>query len=870
MVDDAILGDPARLAAVHRARRALPAQPIPLTAIARLAARLLHAPMASVTLVGRDEGFFAGSHGLPQSLTTDGRAPIEYSVCKYIVIQDHLVVCEDMLHDDISDLREHPLVTEYGVRSFLGVPVRDDADRLLGSMTVLDTTTRQWTDDDLTTLLEIAELLRPPAPVEAADQVASLDSAALLDSVQEAVLAVDSDGTVVGFNRAAEDLLGFSRAEVCGRHLDDSLLPGYDGQPIGAALERLFAAGPRRPVLRRVSVQRRDGHRLTVAASLSVVHGAAGALACAFLTDLTQQIAAEKQQAAAEEQQAAAEELRAAAEEQQAAAEELRAAAEERADHDSSFLIALLDSLSVGVLACDEAGQVVLMNRVLREIQGVPLTAAVPADYPALVRDVLHDARMRRLPWEDVPLMRALRGESVDGFDVVTAAPGEPVRTFATTARPMIAGDGRLLGAVAVAHELTAIRRAERFRACHLAVEDALRAADSETDAAAAVLETVGTALGWPYAELFLINEGTGQLHPAGQWDASGDDPDGFLGDTPVHGAGVTGRVWRSGRAMWVADIAADTELNTPYEQARVQAWLRHGIHTVLAVPVRDGGTLLGVLTCYADAPEQHEQLLTVLLDGVAAQFGVYVALRRAEQLTRQLARAQDDLIALVGHEMRTPLTSIAANVTMLDEEAGFLDEDHRQMLHSVTRNTAALQRVVDKLLDLAGLDSGHLGLAIGEVDLAAIVAEAVAGARRSAADTGVLLRTDLPARVLLDGDARRLRQVVDDLLSNAVKYSPLGGEVRIELIAGGSMAELCISDTGIGTPAEERDRVFDRFFRGSNVRHQGTTGSGLGLSLARTIVRMHGGTIQLTANQPSGTAVHVRLPRAEAGRPEA
>ncbi|MET0415364.1 MAG: ATP-binding protein, partial [Actinoplanes sp.] len=111
-------------------------------------------------------------------------------------------------------------------------------------------------------------------------------------------------------------------------------------------------------------------------------------------------------------------------------------------------------------------------------------------------------------------------------------------------------------------------------------------------------------------------------------------------------------------------------------------------------------------------------------------------------------------------------------------------------------------------------------------------------------------------------GDAGRLRQVVDDLLANAVKFSPLGGDVRVALreLRSGAV-ELTVTDDGIGTPAEERDRVFNRFFRASNVRHQGIAGSGLGLSLARAIVHRHSGTIRLTGRRPKGTTVVIRLP---------
>ncbi|SDS80434.1 ATP-binding protein [Actinoplanes derwentensis] len=664
-VDETVLGDPARLAAVDRARRLLPVQPLPLNALVRMAARLLHAPLATMALAGRDGEHLVSAHGA-------GEAGAE-GACGHVVSLNR------------------------PVRSgFLGVPIRDDGGQPVGALAVFDSAERVWTDGEEAALTEIAELLRATGEAEARDR---------------------------------------------------------------------------------------------------------------------------------------------------------------------SLLSVLLENLSASVIACDDTGRVIALNRSAREAHGLSATGPMPPDYESTADGVLRDSAMRPLAGDHTPLIRALHGEHLDAVDVLTTTPGDQIRTFATTARPLTARDGRLLGALAVADELTEIRRAERFRICHLAVDKALRTAQTESGAALGVLTAVGTTLGWPCAELFLIDESTGLLRSAAHWDVSGHDTDGFFGNPPSRGMGVTGRVWESGRPLWVADVAIDDDLIKPRELAEVRVWRRRGIRTVLAVPVHDGDTMLGVLICCADSREDHEQLLTVLLEGVAAQFGVYVASRRTAQVTRQLARAQDDLIALVGHEMRTPLTSIAANVTMLVEDSGDLGEDVRQMLRSVARNTTALQRIVDKLLDLAGLDSGYLLLDLEKVDLAVLLAGTVSATRHLAADTGVVLRTALPAHLVLDGDTVRLRQVVDDLLSNAVKYSPLGGEVRIALTTDDTMAELRITDTGIGTSADERGRVFDRFFRGSNVRHQGTVGSGLGLSLASTIVRMHGGAIQLAANQPTGTVVTVRLP---------
>ncbi|MEU4562627.1 ATP-binding protein [Actinoplanes sp. NPDC023936] len=697
MLDAAVLANPVRLRAVERALHTLQGRAGRADDIALLAARLLNAPMAAVTLVGNDEEHFLGMHGLPEEFRQTRRAPLEYSVCKYVVCADHVMLSRDMSAEPDEALRHHAIVREYGVRAFVSVPVRNDEDRPIGSVTVLDRHPRDWAGEQVDMLVTIAETLIVTAPTA----VAALDEGA--------------------------------------------------------------------------------------------------------------------------------------------------------------FLAALLQSLDAGVVACDAAGRVVFANRAMRELRGLPLDGPLPDDYEDSTVAVLTTPDERAMPWEQTPLIRALHGETVINEDVHVHVPGHRCRVTATTARPIIGAGGRLVGAVAVAHEATALRRAEKFRACHLAVEQVLKRSWSAAEAAPGVLRAVTGALGWPAAELFLVDDATGVLEAVGHWDASGFDPDDFFGHTPVPGEGITGRVWQTGRAIWVPDIALSPELRTAHERERVEICLRRGVRTALAVPVRDGGTLFGVLTCYAGTQEYEPDLLTVLLDGVAAQIGGFVSRRRAQELARQLARAQSDFVDLVGHELRTPLTSITANATILAEESAGLDADGRQMAAVIARNAAALQRIADTLLDLAGLDSGHLGLDLRRVDLVSLVADACACARRGA--DGLTLIAELPAELHLLADPERLRQMVDDLLSNAVRYSPPGASVHVAVRADGLMANLCISDTGIGTPADERARVFDRFYRGSNVRHQGTSGSGLGLSLARAIVLLHGGTIRLEENRPTGTVVNVHLP---------
>ncbi|GAA2704560.1 PAS domain-containing sensor histidine kinase [Actinoplanes palleronii] len=653
---------------------------------------------------------------------------------------------------------------------------------------------------------------------------ASLDSAVLLDCVQEAFLAVDADGVVRGVNRVAQELLGFTSDEVCGRHLDDTLQPEHGG-PTASALARLFAQAPRLPVRRNVRFRHRDGHYLPVRAAVSVITAESGPLACVFLTDLSGQ-----------------------------------ASAEERADRNDTFLATLLDSLSVGVGACDDTGKLVVLNRAAREIMGLPGIGPLPTPAEIATSVAFADGGAEPIPWELTPLPRACRGETVDETVHVRVA-GRSPQTFATTARPIVGPDGQRIGAMSVAHDVTAIRRLEQFRACQDTVDEILTSSASITEVAPTVLRTVVTTLGWPGAELFLIDERSGALRAAGHWSAEDLEDSGFFGHVPIRGEAITGRVWDTGQAILLPDIAAYRDRCTDYERERLEVCLTHGVGTVVAVPLRNGSTLLGVLTCYAAEPELHEDQLVVLLSGVAAQLGAYVALHRAEQVARQLSQVQEDFINLVGHELRTPLTSITANSRMLVDDVGLLDEEHRQMVAAIDRNATTLQSIVDALLDLAHLDSGRAGIEGGTVDLAAVAGEAITAARLIAADAGVRLEAVLPDTVPLPGDAVRLRQVVDDLLINAITYSRAGAPVRVELTVDPATAHLCVADLGIGVPAGEHGRVFDRFYRGTNVRHHGIAGHGLGLSLARTIVHLHHGTIELTDNDPSGTVVRLCLP---------
>jgi signal transduction histidine kinase len=327
---------------------------------------------------------------------------------------------------------------------------------------------------------------------------------------------------------------------------------------------------------------------------------------------------------------------------------------------------------------------------------------------------------------------------------------------------------------------------------------------------------------------------------------------------TPAHferGHGLAGLCWQRGEPVWVPDIHAPDSPVLP-EIAQAATYRAAG-----AVPVCSGTAVVGVLTFFSDDRQEPEPALIVLLTGIAGHIGAYLERRRAEELALQLAASIDEYIALVGHELRTPLTSIAAYTDLISQEPDDTTlRELRDLLDVVTRNSDRLLALVDQLLDLTALETGRITITAVPVDLAVVVA-AVVAAQPAAASHHITLHADRPEQLAVPGDADRLRQVVDHLLDNAIKYSPSDTTTTITLTTTDSTATLTVANPAAGVPVDEHAHLTGRLYRGSNARHTGIPGTGLGLTLSRAIIDQHHGNLAISAQQPSGMTVTVRLP---------
>jgi signal transduction histidine kinase/CHASE3 domain sensor protein len=238
------------------------------------------------------------------------------------------------------------------------------------------------------------------------------------------------------------------------------------------------------------------------------------------------------------------------------------------------------------------------------------------------------------------------------------------------------------------------------------------------------------------------------------------------------------------------------------------------------------------------------------------------IILVREVTAERQAERLKDDFVATVSHELRTPLTSVRGYLELvLDGEAGELNEDQERFLGIAQRNADQLLRLVGDLLFVSRVEVGQLSLERDQVDLAAVAFESVEAARPLADARGATLHLAVEPMPRLWGDQARLTQLLDNLVSNAVKFSGPRGRVEVRTERENGRAVISVSDDGIGIPAHELERLFDRFFRSSSATAQAVPGTGLGLTIARAIAEGHGGRITVESEEGVGTTFRVELP---------
>ena len=219
---------------------------------------------------------------------------------------------------------------------------------------------------------------------------------------------------------------------------------------------------------------------------------------------------------------------------------------------------------------------------------------------------------------------------------------------------------------------------------------------------------------------------------------------------------------------------------------------------------------------------------------------------------------AKDDFVSNVSHEFRTPLTSILGYVELLLDDDDDLTGSQRGPLEIIRRNS---ERLLTLVSDLLSSRNGQLLVTPEAVNVAELVRTSVTAALPRAAESGIQLRADAPATLEAQIDAARISQVLDNLVSNAIKYSPDGGDVVVSLRSEDGHMVCSVSDTGMGMSQQDQEEVFAKFFRSAAVRNSTIPGVGLGLSISKAIVEAHGGRVSLASEVGKGTTFTFAVP---------
>jgi PAS domain S-box-containing protein len=230
----------------------------------------------------------------------------------------------------------------------------------------------------------------------------------------------------------------------------------------------------------------------------------------------------------------------------------------------------------------------------------------------------------------------------------------------------------------------------------------------------------------------------------------------------------------------------------------------------------------------------------------------------------KEIDQMKSDFISLVSHELRTPLTSIIGFVSfILDGKAGAINDRQRNSLARVQRQSKRLAALINDLLDISRIESGRIQMEQEPISLLEIVTQRIEEIRPQADEKSIRLDLTAPESVpTIFGDEARMGQVFTNLIGNAIKFTPNNGEVSIKVRVDGSLLHVEVIDTGPGIPAEERQKVFDKFYQLSDISTRQQGGSGLGLSITKSIVEAHGGKLWIDdGNQGKGSNFQFVLP---------
>jgi signal transduction histidine kinase len=315
------------------------------------------------------------------------------------------------------------------------------------------------------------------------------------------------------------------------------------------------------------------------------------------------------------------------------------------------------------------------------------------------------------------------------------------------------------------------------------------------------------------------------------------------------------------GRSVLVRHVAEADLLDLAQDEKHLELWRRVSPTCYMCAPLRAGNRIAGAIALFSGEERRRYDVADLaLLDEIASRASLAMENARLYYQARHAIALRDDVLAIVSHDLRNPLATISMALARLEEEPERSAPKRAELLHIAHESADSMQSMIQDLLDVASIDAGHLSVERVNADLVILLVQAGALFEQLFADQGIDFALDVPEylpRVAVDRE--RILQLLGDLLSNALKFTPAGGHVTLSARDKGNEVVVSVRDTGCGIPHDDLPHLFDRFWfsrRGAKAR-----GTGLGLSIAKGIVEAHGGRIWADTVEGAGSVFSFTLP---------
>ena len=330
-------------------------------------------------------------------------------------------------------------------------------------------------------------------------------------------------------------------------------------------------------------------------------------------------------------------------------------------------------------------------------------------------------------------------------------------------------------------------------------------------------------------------------------------------------GEGALGRMAMTGEPAQIRDIMTEAS----YQSRLREIVLRLGYRSLMAVPLMRDDHLLGGLVVYRKTPGEFDASVIDLLKTFATQSALAIQnarlFREIEEKSRELATAsrhKSEFLANMSHELRTPLNAIIGFSEVLSERMfGEINEKQAEYLDDILESGRHLLSLINDILDLSKIEAGRMELEATDFDLPSAIESTLMLVRERAHRRGITLARNIDERLaMIRGDERKVKQVLLNLLSNALKFTPEGGQIGVQAELRDGAAEISVTDTGVGIAPEDQETVFEEF-RQVGMASKKVEGTGLGLAISRKFIELHGGKIWVKSQVGAGSTFAFTLP---------